>query len=72
MFTKAYWKDALERAFKSGAQALVLILGADGFDLLDFNFAGGAATVGAAILLSLATSAASEGINPTESGSLVK
>lgn len=72
MFTAKFWKDASERAFKSAAQALVLVVGADGFDLLNFNFLGGLATVATAGILSYATSLASESIQSNESGSLIK
>ena len=60
MWNVTFWKDAVERAIKSAAQALILVwTGAEVFDVLqaDWALAGGAA-LGAAVL-SLLTSVAS-------------
>jgi hypothetical protein len=73
MWTAAFWRGATERALKTVAQVLVLLLAGDGTNVLavDWWTVGGA--VGGAVLLSLATSVLSSasGIGPAGSPSLV-
>jgi Putative lactococcus lactis phage r1t holin len=60
MFTVIFWRDAIERAIKTAAQALILSAGAGaGFDLYHFDFKAGAISVVGGIVLSLLTSIAS-------------
>lgn len=62
LFTVSFWKDATERAVKSLAQAVVLVLGGDAVDVWHVNWQ---TVVGAGLggaLLSLMTSLASVGI----------
>lgn len=56
MWTKAFWREALDRAARTAAQAAVALLGADGMGLLDINVSATLSTVGMAALLSLLTS----------------
>lgn len=53
IFTRAFWKAALERSIATGAQAAVAVLGVDGLGLLDIEWAGLGSVVGAAMLLSV-------------------
>lgn len=70
IYTRAFWRDASERAYKSAAQAAILALGGGAFNLLtlDWFTVGGAA--GGGLLLSLLTSIASAGATGQESASL--
>jgi hypothetical protein len=73
MFTWSFWRQAVERAVKTGAQAVILGLGlGEGFNAfaMDWALAGGFATGG--IILSLLTSIASYPFGPhPDSPSLV-
>jgi hypothetical protein len=72
MFTKTFWTQALERAVKTAAQALLLLWGADaGFNVVDVNFAGAAGIAGGAALLSVLTSIVTSGIGQPDSPSAV-
>ena len=60
MFTITFWHDAIERAIKTAAQALILSAGAGaGFDLYHFDFKAAAILVLGGLILSLLTSIAS-------------
>jgi len=60
MFTVTFWRDAIERAIKTAAQALILSAGAGaGFDLYHFDFKAAAISVLGGLILSLLTSIAS-------------
>jgi hypothetical protein len=60
MFTVTFWRDAIERAIKTAAQALILSAGAGaGFDLYHFDFKAAAISVLGGLVLSLLTSIAS-------------
>lgn len=63
LWTRSFWADAVERAIKSFAQAIILALGAGAVNVLtaDWQTVGGAGLSGA--LLSLLTSIAS-GVSP--------
>lgn len=73
MFSTSFWKGALERAFKSAAQALILVWPiADG--LLNLWQVDPVESLGVALgaaVLSLLTSVASLAAGPPESPSLV-
>lgn len=51
MFTRSFWRQALERAAKSAAQAVVAVLIADGANILTLDWAvvGGAVLTGGAL-----------------------
>lgn len=72
LFTAVFWKDAAERAVKSGAQAVVLALGGDAFNVwsIDWQTISGIGLGGLA--LSLLTSVASAGVSNRGTASLVK
>lgn len=53
IWTKAFWKDAIERVVSTAAQAAVGVLTADGFNLVEFDLKAGASVVGVAALVSL-------------------
>lgn len=61
MWTLAFWKAASERAVKTFAQALVAVMTADGFGLLDADWPARLSAAGLAALLSLLTSIGSAG-----------
>jgi Putative lactococcus lactis phage r1t holin len=66
MFSAGFWKDAGERAVKTGAQAALLVLGADQLDAIaaDWGDVGSFALGG--VVLSLLTSIVSAPIGPEE------
>lgn len=72
LFTRVFWEDAAERALKSGAQAMVLALGGDAFNVwsIDWQMMSGIGLGGVA--LSLLTSVASAGVSNRGTASLVK
>lgn len=73
IYKSIFWKDAVERALKTSAQAGLLAIGAsEGFNLftLDWRTFLGFALGGA--FLSLLMSVASAGVGDNESASLVK
>jgi hypothetical protein len=59
MFTRLFWKDAVERAVKSAAQAGILALGGDAANVLSLEWLTFGGAVGGAALLSLLMSLAS-------------
>jgi len=61
MWTGAFWKAAFERAVKTFAQALVAVMTADGFGLLDADWPARLSAAGMAAVLSLLSSLASAG-----------
>lgn len=71
MFDRAFWRDALERACKTAAQAAVGVIGTGALGVLDVDWQGvGAATV-LGFVLSVLTSLASEPFGAPGSPSLV-
>jgi r1t holin len=65
MFTVAFLKAVLERAVRTFAQALVAVMTADGFGLLDADWVARLSAAGMATLLSVLTSIVAYGVgNP--------
>ena len=69
LLNKNFWKDALERALKTAAQAAMLVIGQDvtGFDLFNADFGNALGFALGGFVLSIATSIASApvpGISP--------
>jgi hypothetical protein len=72
MFTVTFWKQAVERAIKSAAQALLgLWVGAQAFNAWDVDWKKAAGVALGAALLSVLTSLASAGVGKKGSPSLV-
>jgi len=71
MFSVLFWKQALERAVKSAAQALVLVLGASQFDWLHAGWGAVAVGAGSAFVLSVITSIVSAPFGDAGTPSLV-
>ena len=71
MFTSQFAIETVERAVKSAAQAVILVLGAGQVDALtvDWGTAGGFAA--GAFVLSALTSIVSAGVGPEDSPSVV-
>ena len=78
VWTKLFWKQALERAIKSGAQVVVLVLGVDvvgggiGIDIRNLDFLLLSASFGGGALLSILTSLVSVNVGQKDSPSLVE
>lgn len=73
MMSWRFWRETIERGVKSGAQAVILALGAsEGLDLftMDFGLLVGAAGAGA--LLSVLTSLATVGVGASGSPSAIE
>ena len=62
MFTWLFWRDALERAIRTAAQALIGVLTADATGLLDVDPVAAASAAGLAAVLSLLTSIVGVGV----------
>lgn len=72
MFTTQWLRDAIERALKSAAQAIVLALGASqGFDLFAADLQNVASLAAGAAVLSVLTSVISSPFGVRGSASLV-
>lgn len=71
MWTRTFWKQAIERALKTGAQTAVALLGVAGLGVLDVDWTQTASVVGLAVVASLLTSVASAGVGPAASPSTV-
>ena len=53
MFTRLFWRDAVERVVSTMAQALLALLLTDGFNLLTFDWKAGLSVVVTAGVISL-------------------
>lgn len=60
MFTKTFWTDAIERAVKTVAQALIAVVAATNFDWISADWRAIASTAATAGVLSLLSSIASD------------
>lgn len=67
MFSKLFWLDAIERAIKTFAQVALLVEGQDiaGADLFHASIGNTVALAASGAILSILTSIASTGINPS-------
>lgn len=73
MWTKNFWKQAVERAVKSAAQSLLLLWAADaGFDVINADFPLAAGVAAGAAALSLLTSIVTAGIGEPGDPSAVR
>lgn len=68
MFTKAFWKDATERAIKTAAQFVLVFIGVDGAGIAQLNWTVVGASVGGAVLASYVTSIISGSTPPGQIG----
>lgn len=73
MFTKQFWKAAVERAIKTAAQCAIVFLGGSqvALDLWTIDPRGLAGVAAGGAVLSLLTSVASEPFGPDEDPSFV-
>ena len=75
MFTKLFWKDAVERAVKTFAQTFLAVVGvaapASGTDLINVNYLPVILTSLLAAGISIVTSVASAAAAGTDTASLV-
>jgi len=73
IYKSIFWKDAVERAVKTAAQAGILAIGAsEGFNLFDLDWRSFAGFALGGAFLSLLMSVASAGVGDNDSASLVK
>lgn len=72
MFTALFWRDAVERAIATAAQAGIGLLIVDGVTvgLLDVGWPGGLSVIGSAALASVLKSLVASNIGDPESASL--
>jgi hypothetical protein len=72
VFTRAFWKDAAERAVATAAQSALAVMGADGlFNLLQVDAASVLSVAGGGALLSVLKSLVASKVHDPESASLV-
>jgi len=71
MLTPFFWIGLAERAVKSAAQAVLLVIGADKFDVLTADWELYAAAAASAAFLSSLTSLASTKVGDPDSPSVV-
>ncbi len=72
MFTWRFWRETIERAIKSGAQAVILALGAsEGLDLFEMDLLLLLGAAGAGALLSVLTSLTTVGVGASGSPSAI-
>lgn len=72
MWTRKFWTAAAERAVKTFAQALAVILGAGAVDVMSIGWKQALSVSAGAALLSVLTSIGSTGVADSSSPSLVK
>jgi hypothetical protein len=72
MWELVFWKDALERAVKSAAQAGLLALGGGAADVLTLDWLTFCGAVGGGALLSLLTSLGSSAVGVKGTASVTK
>jgi r1t holin len=62
MFTRAFFVDALERALRTAAQALIGVFAAGATGVLDVDWRAAGSAAGLAALVSLLTSVVASGV----------
>lgn len=72
MFTKTFWKDALERAIKTTAQALIALWATGATGVLDIDWVNAFSVAGLAFLTSILTSVVGVNVGDKDSASFVK
>lgn len=72
MWTKSFWRQAIERAVKTFAQAAVALLTGDGLGLLNIDWGTVGSVAGLAAVVSLLTSVATSGMGPQGTPSVVE
>lgn len=70
MFTTAFWKAAAERAVKTFAQTLVVLLGAGAVDVLSIDWVKALSLSAGAALVSVLTSIGSDWVSKADGPSL--
>lgn len=71
MWTKNFWRQTLERAVKSAAQALLGMWALDGFNVLHADWRLAAGVAGGAYVLSVLTSIVTSGVGEPNDPSAV-
>ncbi len=72
MFSWRFWRETIERAIKSGAQAVILALGAsEGLDLFEMDLLLLLGAAGAGALLSILTSLTTVSVGASNSPSAI-
>lgn len=69
--SRKFWKQAAERAVKTGCQTLVVLLGAGAIDVMHVGWIQDLSLAAGAAALSLVTSVASTRVGDSDSPSLV-
>jgi hypothetical protein len=72
MLTKSFWKQALERAVKTAAQAALALLTGNVTGVLDVDWPAVGSVAALAALASVLTSVVSAGVGPADSPSVVE
>ena len=72
MFTKQFWKQAVERAVKTFAQTALALIAVDGVGITDLSWGHTLDVAGLATLASVLTSIVTSGIGEKDSPSAVK
>lgn len=71
MWSRTFWRDAVERMVSTAAQSAIAVLGADGFDLLQVDVAAVFGVAAGGAVLSLLKSLVASKVNDPNSASLV-
>lgn len=71
-YGRNFWRQSFERAVKTAAQAVVLLVGGDQFDVLQANVERGFGFAAGGFLLSLITSIATAPIGEPDDPSAVR
>jgi len=71
MFTKEFWKETLERAVKTFAQFILVLGGAEAFNVFELDWQTNLGLALGGVLMSVATSIVSAGVTKNGTPSLV-